>query len=186
MHQLYALRMLLVIAATEREASPLRDVIGSRHRGSVFGVEAWDGRLGHVPVRLAVCGLGRASTTFHVARLLLDRPQAVLQFGVGGAFPEGPPVGGVALATEDTYADLGVATEQRWLPADALGIPLLERDGTCYYDTFPCAAEATAAAAKNLDAPTGRFVTVETGTGTAARVHELAHRHRPLAESMEG
>lgn len=85
--QLYALSMLLVIAATEREASPLRGALASPQRGTVFGVAAWDGRLELVPVRLAVCGLGRASTAFHLARLLLDRPQAVLQYGVGGAFP---------------------------------------------------------------------------------------------------
>lgn len=183
---LYALSMLLVITATEREASPLRGALASPHDGTIFGVAACDGRLDLVPVRLAVCGLGRASTAFHLARLLLDRPQAVLQYGVGGAFPVGPPVGAVALATEDVYADLGVATEQDWLPAGVLGIPLLERGGTRYYDAFPCAAEATAAAAAILDAQTGRFVTVETVTGTATRVNELAHRHGPVAESMEG
>lgn len=149
-------------------------------------MDAYDGLLDLVPVRLAVCGVGRASTAFHLARLLLARPQAVLQFGVAGAFPGGPPLGGVALATEDVYADLGVITEERWLPAEALGIPLLERGQTRYYDAFPCAAEPTAAAAATLDVPTGRFVTVETVTGSAARASELALRHRPVAESMEG
>ncbi|MDP8961450.1 MAG: futalosine hydrolase [Actinomycetota bacterium] len=178
--------MLLVIAATEREAAPLRAALASQHRVAVFGVAAWEGSLDLVPVRLAVCGMGRASTAFHLARLLLDPPQAVLQFGVGGAFADGPPVGGVALATEDVYADLGVAGEERWLPADVLGIPLLERGDTRYYDAFPCAAEPTAAAAATLGAPSGRFVTVETVTGTAERAHELALRHRPIVESMEG
>ncbi len=130
--------------------------------------------------------MGRASTAFHLARLLLDRPQAVLQFGVAGAFPYGPGVGGVALATEDLYADLGVVTEERWVPAEALGIPLLERAGTRFYERFPCTPAPTAAAAETLDAPSGRFVTVETVTGSAARASELSRRHRPIAESMEG
>ncbi|MDQ4130882.1 MAG: futalosine hydrolase [Actinomycetota bacterium] len=178
--------MLLVVTATDREAAPFRTALRGRCPVDVHGVRADDGRIDRHPVRLAVCGIGRASTAFHLARLLLDRPQAVLQFGVAGAFPDGPPVGGVALATEDVYADLGVATEEGWLPAEALGIPLLERAGVRFYDAFPCASEATAAAAATLDAVSGRFVTVETVTGSAARAQELVRRHRPIAESMEG
>ncbi|MFN2557259.1 MAG: futalosine hydrolase [Nitriliruptorales bacterium] len=182
----YPAGVLLVVTATDREAAPLRLALTGARPVSIQGVRADDGLLDDTRVRLAVCGIGRASTAFHLARLLLDRPQAVLQVGVGGAFPEGPPLGGIALATEDVYADLGVATEEGWLAAEAVGIPLLERGGTRFYNVFPCAPAPTAAAAASLDAPRGRFVTVETVTGSAARAGELARRHRPIVESMEG
>jgi len=177
--------VLVIAVATGREAAPLAAELAGDER-EVNGVRVTDGRLGGTPVRLCVTGVGRGSTAFHLGRVLLDAPTALLQVGIGGGFDAGPDVGEVALAAQDSYADLGAATEAGWLPARELGFPLLERDGAPVWDTFPTHVAATGAAAGALAAPIGPFVTLETVTGTTARAVELSLRHAALVESMEG
>lgn len=179
--------MLLVVTATPREAAPLVAALTDVSPTSIHGVAAGCGWLGPVEVTIATTGIGRAATSFVLSRLLLTEPVGVLQVGVGGAFvPSGLAVGDLALATTDTYADLGVRTDAGWIAAEELGFPLVESDGGPIFDTFPCHPAATEAVAAALDIRTGPFITTETVTGTAAVAGELHARHAPLIESMEG
>ena len=152
----------------------------------VHGVAVGAGVIEGVEVALATTGIGRAGCAFVLSRLLLDEPDAVVQVGVGGAFEAELGVGEVALATTDTYADLGVRTDDGWAGPAQLGFPLVERDGEVHDATFACHPEATAAAASVLGVATGPFVTVETVTSSDEGAADLVARYAPLVESMEG
>lgn len=179
--------MLLVVTATPREAAPLVAALADVSPTAIHGVAAGCGWIGDLEVTVATTGIGRAATAFVLSRLLLTEPDAVVQVGVGGAFAGGDlEVGSVALATSDTYADLGVRTDDGWIDAEGLGFPLIETEAGPVYDTFPCHDPATTAAAALVGAPTGPFVTTETVTGTDDVAAELTARHRALVESMEG
>ena len=117
----------------------------------------------------------------------------MIQVGIAGAYvPGGLGVGAVALATVETYADVGVLTPQGWRPVDEIGIPLVEAaDGRpARFNRFPLDAglvARAAAACGPLAAATGPFLTVSTVTGVRSRGDELYERFGgALCESMEG
>ena len=60
-------------------------------------------------------GLGAVNTAHALARCLqMDLPPWVLQFGVGGAYEgAGLGLGDLALATTESFGDLGVVTPRR-------------------------------------------------------------------------
>lgn len=144
-------------------------------------------------VRVIVGGLGAVNTASVLTRAIAAHPPAlVIQTGIAGAYvPAGIPVGAVVLATEEMYGDVGVITPAGWLPADAIGIPLVAaRDGhPARFNQFPCdphlVARAAAIAGSSI-ARTGRFLTLAQVTGVASVGEELYRRFNALCESMEG
>ena len=143
---------------------------------------------------VVVTGLGAVNTAHALTRQLMTqpRPSLVIQTGIAGAYvPAGVAVGSVLLATEEMYGDVGVLTPEGWLPADAIGIPLVEaRAGRPpRFNQFPCDPDLVARAAAIGGVPaahTGRFVTLAQVTGVRALGDALHHRFHALCESMEG
>jgi futalosine hydrolase len=144
--------------------------------------------------RVVITGIGAVNTAHALTQYLLTRPRPslVIQTGIAGAYvPCGLAVEAVALATRETYGDLGVLTPQGWRPVDEIGIPLVEAHGPhpARFNEFPLDAELVARAATvcgSLVAATGPFLTVSTVTGVRARGDELHRRFGALCESMEG
>ena len=144
-------------------------------------------------VRVIVGGLGAVNTACALTREIDGRPPSlVIQTGIAGAYlAAGIPVGSVVLATEEMYGDVGVITPAGWLPADAIGIPLVDaRNGQpARFNQFPCDPDLVARAAMIAGpsiARTGRFLTLAQVTGVAAVGDELYRRFNALCESMEG
>lgn len=143
---------------------------------------------------LVVTGLGLVNTAHALAAHLASgrRPGLVIQTGIAGAYvPAEVEVGSVLLATEEMYGDLGVITPGGWLPADVIGIPLVDaRAGQpARFNQFPCDPALVAAAATSggpLIARSGRFLTLSQVTGVRALGDELHRRFNALCESMEG
>ena len=160
--------MLLLTCATSAEADALRQGLAAA---------GLDPR--RTPV--TVTGIGRGATAFAYARALMQRPTGVVQVGIGGAYPAaGLAVGAVAVATQDTYADLGADDDGRLLSVADLGLHLLPGFPG---QTFP-ADPALSAMFAGVQGP---FLTVETATGSAANAARLVDRWGPaLVESMEG
>jgi futalosine hydrolase len=153
------------------------------------------GRLANQEVLLCVGGMGKVNAA-HAATLLLThfRPEALLVFGVGGAYPSsGATVGDVALAKEEIAGDEGVLTVDGFKDAEYIGIPLLKTATSVIYTTYH-ASKSLLSQAKNVlvsrqDAGAvrvGPFVTLSTCTGTTARARELEDRYHGLCENMEG
>jgi futalosine hydrolase len=143
---------------------------------------------------VVIGGIGAVNTAHALTRCLIaqPRPSLVIQTGIAGAYvPAGVEVGSVLLATEEMYGDLGVITPAGWLPADAIGIPLVEARGghPARFNEFPCDPQLVAAAAAiagPLVARTGRFLTLAQVTGVRELGDALHRRFNALCESMEG
>ena len=153
------------------------------------------GRLADREVILCIGGMGKVNAA-HAATLLLTHfsPEALLIFGVGGAYPlSGAAVGDIALAKQEIAGDEGVLTVDGFKDTKYIGIPLNDTAATEIYTTYQASEGLITRSQKTLsvrrDAGTvhvGPFVTLSTCTGTAARARELEDRYHGLCENMEG
>src|SRR5574341_1469121 len=86
--------------------------------------EIIEGTIANKDVRLCVGGMGKVNAA-HAATLLLTRydPEALIIFGVGGAYPaSGAQIGDVVLAKEEIAGDEGVLTLNGFKDAEYIGI----------------------------------------------------------------
>jgi futalosine hydrolase len=143
---------------------------------------------------VVVTGIGAVNTAHALTQHLAGRttPSLVMQTGVAGAYvPADVPVGSVLLADTEIYGDLGVLTPHGWCPMEEIGIPLVEAtlSNPARFNYFPLDAglvARAAAAAGDLIARTGKFLTVSQVTGVRAVGDVLYERFGALCESMEG
>lgn len=177
-----------LICSVELEARPLLDrmettTIDLDHRPT------FRGHLGGVDVVVLIGGMGKTNAAQAVT-ILAERfaPAAIIGFGVAGAYrSSGLQVGDVAVATEEIYGDEGVDTPDGWMSCEGIGIPLLQREGVDYFNTFPTDSQLTRSILSSLGNPgAGPFVTVSACSGTDVRGDALARRHSAICESMEG
>lgn len=194
---------LAVVAATAGELRMVLNAARGVHALEVAGKSWWLGRfagserpLGSV---LVVSGYGGVNAA-HALTCLLEaaRPRLVLQVGIAGAFVGGGlEPGDLAVASSDSYSDLGVETPTGWLSAGEFSQPLaVAADGGELGNTFALDPRLVEAAARCLRAAewpdpgprvgVGPFVTSDLVTGSRERADVLADRWHALAESMEG
>jgi len=155
------------------------------------------GMLGNRNTVVCVSGMGKVNAA-HAATLMLTRfsPDAIVVFGVGGAYPSsGARVGDIAIAKQEIAGDEGVLTQDGFKDTEYIGIPLLKTAAAVIYTTYPApeqllyrSLQSLAALEKPGDGKihVGSFVTLSTCTGTAARARELEERYHGLCENMEG
>ena len=184
---------LVLIASVSAETDSLRRRLDDMRAVAIGRKPAWSGLLAGREILLVECGMGKTNAA-QALTATLERvaASAVLNFGVGGAYPEsGLKVGDVALASAEWYADEGVAVAGGWLTPREMGIPLVRDAAGELFDEIPVDAKLTRAAAAALsDAGIahreGPFATVSACSGTAQRGEELAGRLGALVETMEG
>lgn len=127
-------------------------------------------------------GVGKVAATLTLTRAMsASRPEAVVLFGVAGAYPGGPAVGEPCLVVEDWLADEGVELVDGFLTLEDLGL------GT--RGPFCADAALTEQLARGLDGavPRVRGATVSTCSGSDARSAARVHAVPGVAvESMEG
>jgi futalosine hydrolase len=189
--------MIALLCSIEAETDVLLDamtVARTTERGSKRFIE---GSLADRKVALAVGGMGKANAA-HAATVLVERhaPEAIIVFGVGGAYPSsGAKVGDLALAREEIAGDEGVLTNDGFRDTRFMGIPLLRTASSTFYNVFPASAsllERALRAVQRCADPrggslhAGTFVTLSACTGTGERMRELERLYRGLCENMEG
>jgi futalosine hydrolase len=187
------MKPVIVTAATPREINMLLAGLEGRERLHLRGCDAYGGALGGRPAVLAVTGIGKVNTAAGVAALL-ERfdPEILINTGCAGAYRNsGLAVGDLAIATMDMFGDEGVLEPDGWHGMERIGIPVMERQGECFFNAFPLTRWGLDKAAYVADEAgvslrSGPFVTVSTASGTAARGDELALRFNGICESMEG
>ncbi len=148
--------------------------------------------------RVIVCagGMGKVNAA-HAATLLAQyKPETLIIFGIGGAYPSsGAKIGDVALAKEEIAGDEGVLTLDGFKDTKFIGIPLLQTATSVIYTTYPAAEAPLKHALKTLvshrqtlaqEVHIGTFVTLSTCTGTSARARDLENLYHGLCENMEG
>ena len=183
---------ILILTATAFEQQMLREAVVHPAVQTVAHRTWMRGVIGQIPVVLVETGIGQVNTAQALAVALQHlRPDFVFQVGIGGAYLSSSlHIGDLALATEETYGDLGVITPDGWYPADDIGIPVLQTD-RAYYNTYPLDADLVARAAHRLEQigepiATGPFVTVQQCSGRTDVGNALAARFNAICENMEG
>lgn len=187
------MKPLLVQAAVPRE---LELLIGSLEgsRASESGVyPTTEGFLGEARLICCAGGVGKANAAAAATALIeRHRPGLVIITGCGGAYPgSGLSVGGLAVASDELFADEGAETPDGWLDLRAMQLPLYTQGTQHYYNTIPLSRHAAEKAMQLADSHgvrliRGRFLTVSTCSGTRERGLALSRRHQAICENMEG
>ncbi len=189
--------MIALVAAVSLETELLRRRLSPCEAIPAGRRELLRGRLFEKRVCLLHTGLGKANAAAATALLLeKHRPQAVMLFGCGGAYPgSGLGVGDLALASEEIYGDEGVITPAGFRDLETIGFPTLQQGSSRYFNRFPVTPSLLESSRPDLEAAAasagrrlvcGPFVTVSTCSGTALAAEEMARRTGGICESMEG
>jgi len=182
-----------LVCSIDLECPRLMESIRHRRLSRKWHVSVVSGRLGGLPVVVAVGGMGKANASM-ASVLLVERygVSLLVNFGIGGACPgSGLSVGDVAVAEKEVYADEGVATGVGIRGVREIGIPLLESGSRRYFNEFPAdrgVLKRISKAARKGGIPvhTGTFLTVSSVSGTARRAAGLARKFGGICENMEG
>ena len=187
--------MIALLCSVLAEAELLMAKTAGKKTTTIGSTSIIEGTLANQRVLLCVGGMGKVNAA-HAATLLLLRydPEALLVFGIGGAYPSsGALVGDVALAREEIAGDEGVLTVDGFKDTEYIGIPLLKTATSVIYTTYPAldallkrSLRTLISHQENDKVHVGPFVTLSTCTGTAARARELEKRYHGLCENMEG
>lgn len=166
-------RLLALVATRPEAAALLRTVRTTPVQVGPYPATATE--LGDV----VVSGIGPAAAAACTATALaLGTYDVAVSLGICGAFRGTAELGDLVLATELVAADLGAGSPGGFLGMGQLGWA----EDLVAVDP----ALLTAAVARLGEVVTGPVLTVSTVTGTRARADELAGRHGPVAEAMEG
>lgn len=185
--------MIALLCSVQAEAQLLLTKI-SVTRTVVLGCkEIVEGTISNRDLLLCVGGMGKVNAA-HSATLLLTRynPEALIIFGIGGAYPgSGARIGDVVLAKEEIAGDEGVFTVDGFKDTEYMGIPLLKTSTSRIYNVYPASELLLNQSLKKLlslgyTALEGTFVTLSTCTGTSLRASELERNYKGLCENMEG
>ncbi len=188
--------MIGLISSVSFEAGPITGHLGKKKDASPL----MEGVI-HGKKAVYICsGIGAANAARAVAILAeREKPDAIILFGIGGAYPVINGLSGAlqkgSLAAADTeiYADCGLKTGGCGSKAEmtggfeALGFPLLTKGKKVFFDSFPLDKTLIAKAKKHLPGlATGAFLTV-CATGRSVRTAgRLGERYGAIAENMEG
>jgi len=189
--------MIALLAALPLETELLRRSLAPCEVRRCHGYDLYHGSCFGRPLCLLHCGVGKASAAAATMALLtLCRPAVLILTGCGGAYGgSGLGVGDLALADAEIFGDEGCLTPSGFLDMEALGLPLVEREGQRFFNRFPVDGPlldrvrpllSQAAAAADCRLAEGPFVTVSTCSGTAPTGAELARRTGGICENMEG
>jgi futalosine hydrolase len=115
-------------------------------------------------------------------------PLAVLLCGCGGSYPDsGLQIGDLTLAQVEIFGDLGVATDNNFIPLSQLNIPQNEQLAPVMAQSFCLDSDLLCWAQEILpNVVCGSFVTVNCCSGTFDLSTELHHRTGGICENMEG
>ena len=161
---------LVVVAATDREATPFRT------RG----------------LRVVVSGVGRvnAAVATTLAITSQDTPPMVVSAGIAGALPSGgsfddsPGIGSIVIGDRSVYAEEGMLSSEGFTTISDMGFPV-----ATFARGNSIQADRVALDRLRRSVPTalvGPIATVATCSGTDELATEIASRTDSLAEAMEG
>ncbi|HKK90760.1 MAG TPA: futalosine hydrolase [Desulfobacteraceae bacterium] len=191
-------RNILILAATEMEATPLLEIaVTGRETTSRAGRRIVEGKHGSQDFRLIITGPGSINCTQALAaELENNHPRLVLQTGIAGVFREtGLRIGDIAVADCETCIHTGV--EDPWSPLKNAPLPFDLVSGTpsTRQGVFPINRTLSRHALdllsrrflrKKCRVMKGPFITVSTVTATRERARALFSSFSPCMEAMEG
>ncbi len=181
--------MILLLAAAPLETGLIRRQLQSSDIAETFPYLTFEGYTGGNKLLLAHGGIGTATMAIQATRLLSHWPiRKLILFGCGGAYPGSDlHQGDIALASSETFGDLGSQTTEEFIPLTEMGIP--QRPEFCP-PTEPTIELSSVlldwAKAALPEAKCGPFVTVNCCSGNTALSEQLQARTGGICENMEG
>jgi futalosine hydrolase len=132
-------------------------------------------------LQLLNTGIGMVNTAWHLGRTFMQhRPDLAINFGIAGAFENGPDLLQVVEVIEDCYGDLGTGSPQGFQSLQQMGFAHFQHGGRTYYNKVRQPREG-------LDGFWGvRGITVNRVTGDAESIAEMKRTWNPEVETMEG
>jgi futalosine hydrolase len=163
---------ILLIAATSFEIQPVINYLQQQP----YRVD------GH-RVEVLIAGIGGMHTTYQLTnRLLQNRPDYVIQAGIGGSFSKNYPPGAVVLVQQEVSGDLGVEENKQW--KDLFDMKLQATDELPY--TGKWLVNPHTAQWEFLELPFVNSVSVNEITSQPERIAQLQQNYAATVESMEG
>ncbi|HMK44876.1 MAG TPA: futalosine hydrolase [Dissulfurispiraceae bacterium] len=176
------------IVSTALEGKSVARCLAHKRAGEVAGVSFLSGRIAEGArsgsIILCVSGIGKANAARAATLLImLYRPDRIINFGVGGAYPSsGFGIGDIVVADSEHYGDEGLQTAAEFRDMRLLGFPLLRKEAEPLYNSFPLHVPR----GLRQEVRAGGFVTVSTCTGTRAAGMKIEHHWSAVCENMEG
>jgi futalosine hydrolase len=132
--------------------------------------------------QLVITGVGSVATTYHLTKIIRDeKPNLIIQAGIGGAFDHHQTLGDVVIVKRDRIADLGVEEKGQW--HDLVDLRLAHENDTPYSEGWMVNES------NRLEQYELRLVdaiTINEITTNEKRITALREKYHPIIESMEG
>ncbi len=181
----------LIIGAVDDEIDMLVSRLESSEQVALNRKKAFRGLLGGKTVLVAAAGVG-AVNMGHGITSLMERfdIESVVMVGSAGAYHEsGAVLGDVVVARFETYADLGLLSQEGWHPFDGPPMNLLVDvpESTHHFVLDYERSEQLLNVARQTGMSyAGSFITVNGVSGDEDTAHSRYQRFQALAETMEG
>lgn len=162
---------ILLVAATNFEIQPTINYLAGRD--CVIGPHRFD---------VLITGIGSMSTTYWLTKTIAkQRPDMLIQAGIGGSFSASYPPGSLVLVNEEVTGDLGVEENNEFKDVFDMGLPQI----TDPY-TGKSLENKQVELLQRYNLPLVKSVTINEITTRPARIEQLQQKYRPVVESMEG
>ena len=164
---------ILVVSATEAECVP---VLRKMDRRKALSPCLYSGTVQGQPIEVLLSGIGSVAATFRLTQTLMLRAyRCAIAIGIAGSFADDVSIGETVQITEDCFADLGI---------DHNGQFRTLREERLICDDFDCDFIVNPVPLTSNHQKL-RGVTVQTASGSKARIGELVRRFHPHVETME-
>jgi futalosine hydrolase len=169
---------ILLVTATSGEAGILKEFpVVSDHPGRYL--------TGICEIDLLVTGIGGISTSWSMKKWL-DRnpkPDLAVNAGIAGSYDYSLGIGQVVVPVSDCFADIGIEDGENYYT--------LGESGLADPDEFPFKKGFIVSDNEYVDLALTRMqkaraITVNTSSGSAARIESLRRKFNPDIETMEG
>lgn len=186
------MKMLALLSSMDFESDQILSLLRNVRKTQVAGKIIYRGRCSGHDILLVTSGIGKVNAASSATAVIENYPvRAVINFGVGGAYPgTGLNIGDVAIASKEIYGDEGVFTATGIKDMKEIGIPLVRIGKTNYFNEFPLDPPSIPFPKDennmNIMIKTGNFITVSAVSGSQKRARDLGKRFDAVCENMEG
>ena len=171
----------LIVAASKLEIRPLLHYfdLDYKRSGEIQTIKRTD-----IEVDILVSGIGMVPTSYYLTKVLSHKKyDLVINAGIAGSYVDSYPIGSVVQIVEDRFADCGIDDNGKF-------VSLFEA-GFMQPDEFPFVNSRLIPKISKFDYICSRFskakaITVNTTSGSLARINEMVAKYKPDTESMEG
>lgn len=184
--------MLALLSSMAFESDQILSLLRNVRKTQTAGKIIYRGRCSGHDILLVTSGVGKVNAASSATAVIENYPvRAVINFGVGGAYPDaGLNIGDVAIASKEIYGDEGVFTAAGIKGMKEIGIPLVRIGKTKYFNEFPLDPPSIPFPKDennmNIMIKTGNFITVSAVSGSQKRAKDLGKRFGAVCENMEG